>query len=259
MAKCTKHRMPDGTIMDGPTHGADQECIEWDTTIKEKGGRVKNPLYKGNGKKTAKHFSAGGYLVGPSHAEGGISAIVDGTEPIEVEGGEFVINKQTVDAVGEDFLHKLNSTQTSHHTGGFGQGQLPQPSKYKDGGKINEGRRTTMSKGKRKIGRMPTKRMAMGGRVEAKRRMATGRKFGSGGRMCGGPGQKPCGSYRTGGTINRTRPVRSNNRLTHGGSIHYKGSQHYGAGNSACRAITSETSCKNSPGCIWDASGPSCR
>ena len=56
--------------------------------------------------------NAGGFLVGPSHEDGGISAIVDGTEPIEVEGGEFVINKKTVDSVGEDFLHKLNHTDT---------------------------------------------------------------------------------------------------------------------------------------------------
>ena len=57
-------------------------------------------------------------MVGPSHDNGGIPVVVDGVEPIEVEGGEFIINKQTVDAVGEDFLHKLNSTETTHHRGG---------------------------------------------------------------------------------------------------------------------------------------------
>ena len=72
--------------------------------------KIKNPLFKGKNKMSARHFSAGGMLVGPSHDDGGIQAIVDGTEPIEVEGGEFIINKQTVDAVGEEFLHKLNST-----------------------------------------------------------------------------------------------------------------------------------------------------
>ena len=40
-----------------------------------------------------------GHLKGPSHEDGGIQAIVDGVEPIEVEGGEFVINKPTVDAL----------------------------------------------------------------------------------------------------------------------------------------------------------------
>ena len=59
----------------------------------------------------------------------------------EHEGGEFIINKQTVDAVGEEFLHKLNSTETTHHNGGFQEGQLPGPSQFKDGGKITNGRK----------------------------------------------------------------------------------------------------------------------
>ena len=74
--------------------------------------KIQNPLYTGDGRKTARHFSAGGMLVGPSHDEGGIQAIVDGDEPIEVEGGEFVINKQTVDAVGEEFLHNTIPVDT---------------------------------------------------------------------------------------------------------------------------------------------------
>ena len=84
-----------------------------------KGGRTK-PQRK----------NTGGYLYGPSHEQGGIQAIVDGTEPIEVEGGEFIINKKTVDSVGEDFLHKLNSTSTPYHDPalGFSEGQLPSPS-----------------------------------------------------------------------------------------------------------------------------------
>ena len=47
-----------------------------------------------------KKKSSGGMLVGPSHEQGGIPAIVDGVEPIEVEGGEFVINAKTGDEVG---------------------------------------------------------------------------------------------------------------------------------------------------------------
>jgi len=78
--------------------------------------------------------SVGGMLVGPSHEQGGIPALVDGTEPIEVEGGEFVVNAKTVESLGEGFLHKLNSTSTPYHTGGFDQGQLPSPSLFKQGG-----------------------------------------------------------------------------------------------------------------------------
>ena len=82
--------------------------------------------------------SEGGMLVGPSHDNGGIPAIVDGVEPIELEGGEFIINAQTVGAIGEPFLHKLNSTQTEYHTGGYEQGQLPNPSNFDKGGRVNK-------------------------------------------------------------------------------------------------------------------------
>ena len=78
---------------------------------------------------------AGGYLTGPSHEQGGIPANVGGNEMIELEGGEYIINAQTVNAVGTQFLDKLNSTQTSYHQGGFNRGQLP-GSKYRRGGKV---------------------------------------------------------------------------------------------------------------------------
>ena len=55
-------------------------------------------------RKKRKKFAKGGKLVGPSHEQGGIQAIVDNTEPIEVEGGEYIINKETVAAVGTEFL-----------------------------------------------------------------------------------------------------------------------------------------------------------
>ena len=79
----------------------------------------------------------GGYLVGPSHEQGGIPAIVGGTDPVELEGGEYIINAQTVEAVGQPFLDKLNSTQTEYHSGGYGYGQLPSPSIYEMGGRID--------------------------------------------------------------------------------------------------------------------------
>ena len=78
---------------------------------------------------------SGGYLTGPSHEQGGIPANVGGNEMIELEGGEYIINAQTVNAVGTQFLDKLNSTQTSYHQGGFNRGQLP-GSKYRRGGKV---------------------------------------------------------------------------------------------------------------------------
>ena len=81
----------------------------------------------------------GGYLDGPSHEDGGIPAIISGGEEVELEGGEYIINAQTVDALGVPFLDKLNSTATTYHDGGFEQGQLPGPSQYELGGRIPPG------------------------------------------------------------------------------------------------------------------------
>ena len=93
--------------------------------IMKKGGRPRRK------KKT------GGYLRGPSHEQGGIMASTNG-EMVELEGGEYIINAQTANALGTQFLDKLNSTQTSYHTGGYRAGQLPGPSQYKRGGVIRK-------------------------------------------------------------------------------------------------------------------------
>ena len=80
--------------------------------------------------------NAGGMLHGPSHEQGGIPAIVGGSTPVELEGGEYIVNAQTVNAVGQPFLDKLNSTETEYHTGGYEQGQLPNPSNFDKGGRV---------------------------------------------------------------------------------------------------------------------------
>ena len=91
-------------------------------------------------------YNPGGMLHGPTHQQGGIPARVGGSEMVELEGGEYIINAQTVNAVGEGFLNKLNSTATTYHTGGFNQGQLPSPSTYANGGKVPN-RRNKMRRG----------------------------------------------------------------------------------------------------------------
>ena len=50
----------------------------------------------------------GGYLKGKSHKQGGIAAIVGGKEPVELEGGEYIIKKSTVDKLGVDTLDAIN-------------------------------------------------------------------------------------------------------------------------------------------------------
>tara|TARA_Y100001973_G_scaffold101645_1_gene165155 strand:+ start:281 stop:1003 length:723 start_codon:yes stop_codon:yes gene_type:complete len=236
--------------------------------------KIQNPLYTGNGRKTARHFSAGGMLVGPSHDEGGIQAIVDGDEPIEVEGGEFVINKQTVEAVGEEFLHKLNSTETTHHTGGYEEGVLPSPSKFKDGGKVNN-RRNEMARGRRRAprrGTAPARRMARGGRTTGGIKARRGRKMAHGGMACGGMNQPPChshsGGYKRGGSISARRPNRpvTSRSLGRGGKTRGRvgikrnfavGGQ-TGRTNNACKNHRGEIGCKNHPGCHWNYSTNMC-
>jgi len=153
--ECVKHKMIDGTIMDGPIHGPGQSCVEWKDTMK-RGGRTRpRPRKK----------SAGGMLIGPTHEQGGIPAIVDGIEPIELEGGEFVINAQTTAALGEDFLHKLNSTETTHHQGGFNSGDLPTPSQYQLGGRVDYKIKQMRAGGKIKKTSINSKKLQTGGVV----------------------------------------------------------------------------------------------
>ena len=74
-----------------------------------------------------RQFSPGGYLVGPSHEYGGIDAIIDEEEPIEVEGGEFIIRKSSVDYYGLEFLHRLNQGQVDQSVSSMRQGGRVNP------------------------------------------------------------------------------------------------------------------------------------
>ena len=60
--------------------------------------QLQNGNYKGNNK-----YNPGGMLYGPTHEQGGVSAIVGGREPIELEGGEYIMNAQTTKALGTEF------------------------------------------------------------------------------------------------------------------------------------------------------------
>lgn len=91
-----------------------------------------------------KDAKKGGYLVGKSHAEGGIKGInVDTGEPIEVEGGEVVITKPAVDSqkkytfegkqmTPKEIMSKLNS---DHGGVEFAKGGTV-GNKYSNGGAV---------------------------------------------------------------------------------------------------------------------------
>ena len=55
-------------------------------------------------------MAVGGLVVGPSHSKGGVRGRVRGSDQVdfEVEGGEYVINAQTVAKKGTDFFDKIN-------------------------------------------------------------------------------------------------------------------------------------------------------
>ena len=124
---------------------------------------------------------AGGLLIGPSHEQGGILATTPGMPDVELEGGEYIINAQTVNALGTEFLDQLNSTQTTYHTGGFGAGELPSPSNYRRGGVIRKKRRGGRA---RKMphggphGRNGNNMVMMNGRNRRMRSMLTGYRRG---------------------------------------------------------------------------------
>ena len=69
----------------------------------------KNPFYDAVGPKYLIEFASGGFLEGPSHKEGGIKAGVNGNGMVELEGGEYIINKKTVQSMGVPFFEFMNS------------------------------------------------------------------------------------------------------------------------------------------------------
>ena len=67
-------------------------------------GRKEKSRMAGSKRKKQK----GGYLSGPSHKHGGIPAIVAGKQPVELEGGEYIIRKSSVDKLGKSVLEEIN-------------------------------------------------------------------------------------------------------------------------------------------------------
>jgi|TARA_R110000824_G_scaffold1546_1_gene7670 hypothetical protein len=238
-----QHMMSDGTCMQGDTHPVGE-------------------------------YNAGGILQGPSHEQGGIPAIVGGTTPVELEGGEYIVNAETVNVVGQEFLDELNSTQTSHHTGGFTEGQLPSPSQFKNGGKVNG--RNNMARGRRapvrrkggNAGRAPAKRrMASGGRPKT-RKMQTGgcppgQIMANGGCMPSMPSAGN-GGYRKGGRT-KPQPKRKGRAMARGGMTQKhkavgapKRFANGGRVNGACKHLTGTIDCAHQSGCNWNYSTSMC-
>ena len=52
----------------------------------------------------------GGFLMGNSHARGGVPGMVKGRQPIEMEGGEYIIKKDSVNDKTLPVLKEINNT-----------------------------------------------------------------------------------------------------------------------------------------------------
>ena len=56
-------------------------------------------------------YQEGGMLKGKSHKQGGIAANV-GNQPIEMEGGEFIVKRDSAQKLGPDILNYINRNGT---------------------------------------------------------------------------------------------------------------------------------------------------
>ena len=53
------------------------------------------------------YMQDGGMLKGPAHSDGGIPAVVDGKQKVELEGDEYIIPKKVVMAKGTEFFDRM--------------------------------------------------------------------------------------------------------------------------------------------------------
>lgn len=118
---------------------------------------------KGRKLRRGRNVQSGGMIYGPTHEEGGIPMRINTTgEVLEVEGREYLINAKAAQALGLEFLDKLNATANDYWPSiqGFNQGELTHlGSNYRNGGQIgrNNMRRRKMAGGTFTRGTTPYK------------------------------------------------------------------------------------------------------
>jgi hypothetical protein len=99
-AKLNKYNRDKGTYGNGDgrdaSHGKGGKIKGFVESSKNKGKKEKSRL-KGSKRKK---YNKGGKMNGPSHSKGGIN--------INVEGGEYVIKKESAKKIGYDKLDKIN-------------------------------------------------------------------------------------------------------------------------------------------------------
>ena len=108
---------------------------EWHRKVIKENKEIDRIIHKGMkhrmSKVKASKKQQGGYLQGKSHKNGGIAAVIGGQEPVELEGGEYIIKKSSVDKLGKDVLAKINK-----------EGRIPAMA---NGGKVKKSKKTPIS------------------------------------------------------------------------------------------------------------------
>ena len=97
-AKLNKYNRDKGTY--GNNDGQDASHEDGKISGFEKSGKNKGEKEKSRLKGSKRNFVSGGTLNGPSHENGGI--------PIEAEGGEYIIKKDSVNRSTLDMLEYIN-------------------------------------------------------------------------------------------------------------------------------------------------------
>lgn len=106
-AKLNKYNRDKGTYGNGDGLDAshkDGKIVGFKDSSKNKGKKEKSRL-KGSERKK---YQKGGLLKGKSHKEGGIPAIVNGEQQVELEGEEFITKASSTDILGADKLQAAN-------------------------------------------------------------------------------------------------------------------------------------------------------
>lgn len=143
---------------------------------------------------------SGGLLRGPSHAQGGIPAIVGGTTPVELEGGEYIIRKSSVNKYGEGTIARINQGLVDTNK----LQQLKKGGKIikrRNGGKITRNK-TILPAKMAKGGKLKPTKMKKGGVTKHKKP----RRYRTGGITTRGLGTNGAAmNYKKGGKIKRGR------------------------------------------------------
>ena len=129
-AKLNKYNRDKGTYGNGDgkdaSHGKGGKITGFKDSSANKGKKEKSRLKGSKRKKYQKGgFTHGGMAKGPSHAQGGIpGAVGPNRDPIEFEGGEFIVKADSVNEGTLPLLEFVNELGTFPMSNAMGRSQV---------------------------------------------------------------------------------------------------------------------------------------